>query len=87
MHAPLLARIAQHIVFNNHEEEMFCVALAHKIHKHHKSGFFMNWLGKLPAGEEGYEYHLLVPGMCLVIFILGEDVFRWTGILGNNSFF
>jgi putative oxidoreductase len=33
-------------------------------------GFFMNWAG-LPRGE-GYEYHLLVLALCLLIFIKGS---------------
>ncbi|MBS0029041.1 DoxX family protein [Chitinophaga sp. 22321] len=38
---------------------------------HWKNGFFMNWFGKLPAGQEGFEYHLLVLGICIVLFIVG----------------
>ena len=26
---------------------------------HLSNGFFMNWFGTLPAGVEGFEYHLL----------------------------
>jgi putative oxidoreductase len=26
---------------------------------HVANGFFMNWFGSLPAGQEGFEYHLL----------------------------
>ncbi len=33
-------------------------------------GFFMNWSGQ-PRGE-GYEYHLLVLALCLLIFIKGS---------------
>jgi len=36
---------------------------------HLKNGFFMNWFGK-QAGE-GYEYHLLVIAMCVVLIITG----------------
>ncbi|MBO9203049.1 MULTISPECIES: DoxX family protein [Niastella] len=38
---------------------------------HYRNGFFMNWFGKLPSGKEGFEYHLLVLGMCIAIFIAG----------------
>ncbi|RBL90171.1 DoxX family protein [Chitinophaga flava] len=38
---------------------------------HRKNGFFMNWFGKLPAGQEGFEFHLLVLGICLVLMITG----------------
>ena len=40
---------------------------------HLPNGFFMNWYGK-QAGE-GYEYHLLVIGMCLAILIAGPGRF------------
>ncbi|NSL86411.1 DoxX family protein [Chitinophaga sp. Mgbs1] len=43
---------------------------------HWKDGFFMNWFGKMPAGGEGFEYHLLVLGMCIAIFIQGGG--RWS---------
>ncbi len=36
---------------------------------HLVNGFFMNWYGK-QAGE-GYEYHLLVIAMCVVLLITG----------------
>lgn len=38
------------------------------VHRH--VGFFMNWYGTLHG--EGYEYHLLVLALCLVIFIKGS---------------
>jgi len=38
---------------------------------HMKNGYFMNWFGKLPTGQEGFEYHLLVLGICIVLFIQG----------------
>ena len=40
---------------------------------HLPNGFFMNWYGK-QAGE-GYEYHLLVIGMCLTILLAGPGRF------------
>jgi putative oxidoreductase len=41
---------------------------------HVPHGFFMNWFGK-QAGE-GYEYHLLVIGMCAALLIAGAG--RWS---------
>src|SRR5690606_40493344 len=38
---------------------------------HAPHGFFMNWFGKLPSGHEGFEYHILVLGICLCLFIEG----------------
>lgn len=41
------------------------------ISTHVANGFFMNWFGALPAGAEGYEYHLLVVGMAIALVIRG----------------
>ena len=41
---------------------------------HLPNGFFMNWSGQ-QAGE-GYEYHLLVIGICLALMITGAG--RWS---------
>nr|WP_295870495.1 DoxX family protein [uncultured Chitinophaga sp.] len=38
---------------------------------HAPNGFFMNWFGKVPSGAEGFEYHLLVLGICIVLMIQG----------------
>ncbi len=38
---------------------------------HASHGFFMNWFGKMPAGAEGFEYHLLVLGICLSLILQG----------------
>ncbi|CAM3079851.1 hypothetical protein DRF59_06535 [Chryseobacterium flavum] len=38
---------------------------------HASHGFFMNWFGKIPAGAEGFEYHLLVLGICLTLIVQG----------------
>ena len=42
---------------------------------HYKSGFFMNWFAQAPAGQEGFEYHLLVIGMCVALIITGGGRF------------
>jgi putative oxidoreductase len=41
------------------------------ISTHAPNGFFMNWFGGLPAGQEGFEYHLLVIVLCAVVVIAG----------------
>ena len=35
------------------------------------NGFFMNWFGQMEAGAEGYEYHLLVIAMSLLLVAKG----------------
>lgn len=42
---------------------------------HYKSGFFMNWFAQAPAGQEGFEYHLLVIGMCVALILTGGGRF------------
>jgi putative oxidoreductase len=39
---------------------------------HLQHGFFMNWFGALPAGAEGFEYHLLVIAIALAIALKGS---------------
>jgi putative oxidoreductase len=38
---------------------------------HVSQGFFMNWFGTLPAGAEGFEYHLLVIALAAVVILAG----------------
>lgn len=47
---------------------------------HTANGFFMNWFGTLPAGAEGFEYHLLAIGLGVVVAINGSGALsldRW----------
>lgn len=43
---------------------------------HYSDGFFMNWFGKLEAGKEGFEYHLLAIALAAVVAISGSG--RWS---------
>lgn len=38
---------------------------------HSKIGFFMNWYGKLPAGTEGFEYHILALALAFAVMVRG----------------
>jgi putative oxidoreductase len=38
-------------------------------------GFFMNWFGTMPAGQEGYEYHLLIIGLAIALLFTGSGRF------------
>ena len=38
---------------------------------HWPIGFFMNWFGKMPAGAEGFEYHILAFSIALALVIEG----------------
>src|SRR5690349_14091576 len=47
---------------------------------HAANGFFMNWVGTLPAGTEGFEYHLLAVAICVALAIRGGGALamdRW----------
>ena len=47
---------------------------------HAQNGFFMNWFGSLPAGAEGFEYHLLAIGAAAAIVFNGSgalSIDRW----------
>lgn len=39
---------------------------------HLEHGFFMNWFGTLPAGAEGFEFHLLTIAMAVAIVLRGS---------------
>jgi putative oxidoreductase len=39
---------------------------------HLGNGFFMNWFGARPAGQEGFEYHLLVMALAAVVMVKGS---------------
>jgi putative oxidoreductase len=38
---------------------------------HTSNGFFMNWFGSLPAGAEGFEYHLLAIALAVAVAMRG----------------
>jgi putative oxidoreductase len=39
----------------------------------YSNGFFMNWFGNQKG--EGYEYHLLVIGLCLALLFTGSGFY------------
>ncbi|MFQ5684404.1 MAG: DoxX family protein [Candidatus Binatia bacterium] len=46
---------------------------------HAQNGFFMNWLGTRQG--EGFEYHLLVLGLCVLAIIKGGGKWSLDGLL------
>jgi putative oxidoreductase len=42
---------------------------------HAANGFFMTWVGALPAGTEGFEYHLLAVAAALPILAKGSGAY------------
>jgi putative oxidoreductase len=50
---------------------------------HASNGFFMNWFGALPAGAEGFEYHLLVIALAAVVVLAGGGAASLDGRLAR----
>jgi putative oxidoreductase len=48
---------------------------------HAQNGFFMNWVASLPAGSEGFEYHLLTVAMCAALALRGGGAFALDRLL------
>ena len=46
--------------------------MAGALSTHAPNGFFMNWFGNLPAGSEGFEYHLIGIALAGVIVVNGS---------------
>jgi putative oxidoreductase len=44
-----------------------------------KNGFFMNWFGNQPG--EGYEYHLLVIGICIAVMLMGSGKYSFDNLI------
>ncbi|HEU4556668.1 MAG TPA: DoxX family protein [Longimicrobium sp.] len=52
---------------------------------HLPNGFFMNWFGALPAGQEGFEYHLLVMTISLAVAIRGSGAWSLDRVLASRT--
>ena len=48
------------------------------------NGFFMNWFGLMEAGAEGYEYHLLVIAMSILLVVKGGGAASIDRILSRD---
>jgi putative oxidoreductase len=57
---------------------VFAALLVHKDH-----GFFMNWGGKLQAGHEGFEYHILALGALVVLLVSGGGALSLDALLAR----
>ncbi|MBV6647483.1 MAG: DoxX family protein [Cyclobacteriaceae bacterium] len=54
---------------------MFGLFVGMIITVHAPLGFMMNWFGQMQAGQEGYEYHILVLAMCGALVLQGGGRF------------
>jgi putative oxidoreductase len=48
---------------------------------HLANGFFMNWLGNLPAGVEGFEYHILALTIAIAVAVNGGGAYSMDRML------
>jgi putative oxidoreductase len=51
---------------------------------HVANGFFMNWFGNLPAGREGYEYHILAIALAGTVALQGSGAWSVARALGRR---
>ncbi|MGI9558902.1 MAG: DoxX family protein [Thermodesulfobacteriota bacterium] len=58
------------------------IGAVHMFHLRH--GFFMNWKKDLDAGQ-GYEYHLLMIGLALVVVVCGGGKLSVDRVIGRMS--
>ena len=58
---------------------LICIMVGAIITVHIPNGFFMNWFGK-QAGE-GFEFHLLVIGICIPLLIRGGGKYSMDGLI------
>jgi len=52
---------------------------------HASNGFFMNWFGALPAGQEGFEYHLIAIALAAVVVLEGSGVISVDHLLHRRA--
>jgi putative oxidoreductase len=52
---------------------------------HFPNGFFMNWFGNLPAGQEGFEYHIIAMALAATVALLGSGAWSIDRLLASRS--
>lgn len=50
---------------------------------HVSNGFFMNWFGQLQAGQEGFEYHIVVIALASVVLLQGSGAWSVDRLLAG----
>lgn len=63
---------------------IFCVMGVAIWMVHAKVGFFMNWSGQYPAGQEGYEFHLLALALAFAVMVRGGGLLSVDGALAGR---
>ena len=52
---------------------------------HVQHGFFMNWGGGMPAGAEGWEFHLLAVALAAIVILRGSGALSLDRLLTRGS--
>lgn len=52
---------------------------------HVANGFFMNWFGSLPAGQEGFEYHILALALAGTVALEGSGAWSLDRLLSARA--
>lgn len=52
---------------------------------HVTNGFFMNWFGALPAGQEGFEYHIVVIALAAIVALEGAGAWSVDRLLSRGA--
>jgi putative oxidoreductase len=63
---------------------LLAVLMATAATTHVANGFFMNWSAALPAGREGFEYHLLAIALALTVAVRGGGAFSADRLLSGR---
>lgn len=53
------------------------------LHSHIDNGFFMNWR-MMPDQPEGFEFHLLIIGLCIMLIVAGGGKWSMDGALHGS---
>lgn len=64
---------------------IFCVMATAVAMVHAKIGFFMNWFGQLPAGKEGFEFHILALALAMAVIARGAGPFSLDRLLSDRK--
>jgi putative oxidoreductase len=51
---------------------------------HAPNGFFMNWFGRLPAGQEGFEYHIIAIALAATVVLQGSGAWSLDRIVAKG---
>ena len=55
---------------------ILCNMIVAVVTVHAPVGFLMNWFGQYPAGQEGFEYHILAAALAIALMVRGGG--KWS---------